>query len=419
MGKDRLIALIISVVVAVLFGVIVKGINQNNASSKNIVTPINDVKKSDVPNNGGSSKEVQNKPVKKVQKENIKEVKKEPEMYVLVASCNIKKDDIIKTENLSWDLWPKKNISESYISKDEKGNYTHPSLTMESLIGLTAKIDILKGAPITKSFLLEGEVDKSRYALEISAGKRAVAVPVDQMSVKNFVFAPNDFVDVYFCNRTKVIRNVRILALDDFTNKKEESENVDNKVNIQNTKLPQTVTLELSPVKVDYLMKNMKGSVFLAMVSNEETDDIKEADDSSEYEQDDSEFEDEKEDKKDIEKKSDKNESDKVNKEKDTQKDEEHTDEKHSNEKSNGDTDKNIDENHKDGDKKNEHNENPKKDNEEDDGDDEDDEKPKEKTLENDPEDLILIIRKDKAQLFDTSRIGLNQQQQQQGDDDE
>lgn len=414
MRKDRIIALIISVVVAVLFGVIVKGINKNNLSSKSFIS---NTKK----NEAKSSASIKNEPVKNtknqsgtsVQKtqynsENKKEEKKDQDMYVLVAYNDIKKGDVIKTEKLKWDLWPKKNISDNYISKDNKGNYTHPSLTMESLIGLNAKIDIPKNSPITKSFLFEGEVNKSNYALEISPGKRAISVPVDQMAVKNSVFAPNDFVDVYFCNRTKVIRNVRILALDNFTNKNE-SEELTNKKPSVDVKLPQTVTLELSPKKVDYLMKNMKGSVFLAMVSNEETDDIKDSDDSSEYEQDDSEFEDsdnkeESKDKKESENKAQEEKKENVTKEEHSDKDEQES---------------NNEQNEKNGKEENESKQDQKQQEEEEE---EEEQQPKEKTLENDPEDLILIIRKDKAQLFDTSRIGLNQQQQQQqqeGDDDD
>ena len=295
MIKDRVIAFIIALIVAVLFGVIVKTMHNNTfQSGTGLKSSVESYSKS----SGNSSNKIHDDIQKNTFKtsnqvtltnnrNNLNTKKQDTDAYVLVSDIDIKQGAMIKSENFRWDLWPKKNVSDAYIAKDINGNYLHPSLTMESLIGLSAKINIPKNSPITKGFLLEGEIKKESYSLNISPGQRAVSVPVDQMSVKNSVFAPNDFVDVYFDNKTKVMRNIRILALDNFTNKISDY-NV-NKGKID--KLPQTVTLELSPKKVDYLLKHLKGAVVLVMVSNEETHDIKEAEDISDYTQPDSDFE--------------------------------------------------------------------------------------------------------------------------------
>lgn len=245
MTKDRWIALIVAALISVGSGFIMKNIvGERNAKISEDSTKV--VAKNNSDNNKNA----------KV----IEKIVSKPVVKVLVAKNDIHKNDYLTNEKVKWDVWPKENVSADYIAQDETGKYLHPSLTLESIVGLSAKNDISKNSPVTVSLFFK-KTDVKKKSIVVKDGMRAISVPVDSTSIKNNVFEPGDIVDIFFDNKTKHINNVKILAFDS------ETENSDkNHEEKTSTKVPQTVTIEVAADKVNYILENLHGGVFLVMV---------------------------------------------------------------------------------------------------------------------------------------------------------
>ena len=194
---------------------------------------------------------------------------------VLVAKNNISIGDVLISKNVEWVKWPVENISREFISKDEKGKYVHPSLTFESIVGLVANSNIVKGVPISVKMFIKKTSSKNN-SIKLRKGMRALSVPVDKNSLKHNAFKPGDIVEVYLPNKTKKFSNVRILAFDSKTEvSKYEAELSKHNVS-EHKEFPDTVTLELTEDQAYTMWQNLKGGgVYLVLMSEYDTDEKK------------------------------------------------------------------------------------------------------------------------------------------------
>lgn len=152
-----------------------------------------------------------------------------PSKSVLVARADIKRGQILRPEDLVWQVWPEGGIDKNYIVL---GGPKKP----ESYAGWVAKNPIGGGEPITEGRII-APGNRGFLAAVLHAGMRAISVPVTVTSgISGFIF-PGDYVDLLLTysvpappsaggdKDTKksnydhkaaetVLRNVRVIAID-------------------------------------------------------------------------------------------------------------------------------------------------------------------------------------------------------------
>jgi pilus assembly protein CpaB len=165
---------------------------------------------------------------------------------VLVATRALPPGTIIDPEAIKWVPWPNEMIEGAYYSKKDE-------IDLKSLHGTVVRFAIPAGQPISQTAVVKPG-DRGFLAAALGAGMRAVTFPVDTKSaVAGFVF-PGDRVDLILTQDVPgggdgpplhasetVLRNVRVLATDQRTDKQ-----TDDKGNTVVTTYS-TVTVEATP----------------------------------------------------------------------------------------------------------------------------------------------------------------------------
>jgi len=166
---------------------------------------------------------------------------------VLIATRALPVGTIIDAEAFRYQPWPEGLVQEAYYIRGGEGE-TDP----QSLIGTVVRSEITAGQPVTRGALIRpGE--RGFLAAALGPGMRAVTVAVSATSgVAGFVF-PGDRVDLVLTQEVQgggdgsplrvsetIIRNIRVLAVDQRINARDE----DGNQVAQNTS---TVTFEATP----------------------------------------------------------------------------------------------------------------------------------------------------------------------------
>ncbi|MBV9550917.1 MAG: Flp pilus assembly protein CpaB [Alphaproteobacteria bacterium] len=137
---------------------------------------------------------------------------------VLVAAQDIAFGKRIAAEDLTWQAWPKANLSPRYVMQRTGVN------AMTPMIGAIARSSFVKGEPILDQKLAH---PKGGYMSSLlPAGMRAVAITTTPETSVNGFIMPGDFVDVIvtssekkdgadFYSGMKVLSAVQVLAIDD------------------------------------------------------------------------------------------------------------------------------------------------------------------------------------------------------------
>ena len=173
-----------------------------------------------------------------------------PAKSVLVARAGVVRGQILKPDDLAWQVWPDGTLDKSYILLGAR--------TPESFAGWVARNPIAAGEPLTESKII-APGNRGFLSAVLRPGMRAVSVPVTRTSgISGFVF-PGDQVDLLITytipapkeasdksgnnsNEDKpkvaetVLQDVRVIAID---------QRVDTKVG--EPILAQTATLEVTP----------------------------------------------------------------------------------------------------------------------------------------------------------------------------
>ena len=148
-----------------------------------------------------------------------------PAKSVLVAHVDIKRGQILRPEDMSWQIWPEGGLDKNYIVL---GGPPIPPKSPESFAGSVVRNPIAAGEPITDARVV-APGSRGFLAAVLRPGMRAISVPVSITSgVAGFIF-PGDQVDLmltYSIPATQlggtfehkaietVLRNIRVIAVD-------------------------------------------------------------------------------------------------------------------------------------------------------------------------------------------------------------
>jgi pilus assembly protein CpaB len=166
---------------------------------------------------------------------------------ILVATRPLPVGTIINAEAFRYQPWPQGLVQDTYYARGA------PGADPQSLIGTVVRTEISAGQPVTRGAIIRpGE--RGFLAAALSPGMRAVTVGVSTTSgVAGFVF-PGDRVDVMLTQEVSggdgsglplrvsetIIRNIRVLAVDQRINTRDENGN-------QVVRSTSTVTFEATP----------------------------------------------------------------------------------------------------------------------------------------------------------------------------
>jgi pilus assembly protein CpaB len=165
---------------------------------------------------------------------------------VLVAKKALPVGTIVDADSFTFQPWPKELMQSVYYVENQ------PDGDPKKLLGTVVRYQITAGQPVTRGSLV-GPQDRGFLAAALSAGMRAITVPVSTTSgVAGFVF-PGDHVDMVLTQTVDgggdgpplkvsetIIRNLRVLATDQRVNDKNE----DGKTEV---KTFSNVTVEVTP----------------------------------------------------------------------------------------------------------------------------------------------------------------------------
>jgi pilus assembly protein CpaB len=148
-----------------------------------------------------------------------------PSKSVLVAHVDIKRGQILRAEDTSWQIWPEGGLDKNYVVL---GGPPVPARTPESYAGYVARNPIAAGEPITDARVV-APGSKGFLAAVLRPGMRALSVPVSITSgIAGFIF-PGDQVDLMLSYSVPstvlgggyehkaietVMRDIRVIAID-------------------------------------------------------------------------------------------------------------------------------------------------------------------------------------------------------------
>jgi pilus assembly protein CpaB len=188
----------------------------------------------------------------------------DPTVKVLVAQQQISVGDILRSNDLVWQTWPKDAAAEGYLTQSARPN------AQTELADSIARAAFLKGEPIKPEKLIksgEGGV----LAAILPAGMRAVSTKISEDTAAGGWILPNDRVDVIVTKKQHegggrpdaqvsetLFRNIRVLAI---------GTELDHKDN-HSAAIGKTATLELTSNQAEILaLNNSSGEISLALRS--------------------------------------------------------------------------------------------------------------------------------------------------------
>jgi len=143
-----------------------------------------------------------------------------PSKSVLIARADIRRGQILKPEDLSWQIWPEGVLDKNYVVLGTR--------TPESFAGWVARNPVAAGEPITEAKII-APGNRGFLAAVLRPGMRAMSVPVTITSgISGFIF-PGDQVDLMITHgiptgtgsggyehkaAETVLRDVRVIAID-------------------------------------------------------------------------------------------------------------------------------------------------------------------------------------------------------------
>ena len=185
---------------------------------------------------------------------------------VLVAKGEINLGQTVKADDMQWQTWPTASASSSFIKRSDRPDAPN------QLAGAIARGSFMAGEPIREQKLVKA--DSGFMAAILPSGMRAVSTEIAPETGAGGFILPNDRVDVLLTRRVKnpdprgnqqelvqtetVLRNVRVLAIDQAPKEKDG----------QNAVVGKTVTLELKPDETTALASaRQAGTLSLALRS--------------------------------------------------------------------------------------------------------------------------------------------------------
>ena len=185
---------------------------------------------------------------------------------VLVAKSDLETGQVVKPEDIGWQLWPSEAAGPTFIKKTDKPN------AVEELTGAVARSPFSAGEPIRESRFIKGNGSGYMAAI-LPSGMRAISTEISPETGAGGFILPGDHVDVILSRRDKeqerrggvevftsetILSNVRVLAVD---------QTVEDK-NGQKVVVGKTATLEMTSRQAEALsLARQLGTLSLALRS--------------------------------------------------------------------------------------------------------------------------------------------------------
>ncbi len=185
---------------------------------------------------------------------------------VLVAKSDLTRGQVIEASDIGWQTWPAAAANSSFIKKSEQPN------APDQFVGAIVRVGMVAGDPIRGPYVVMAK-GSGFMAAVLPAGMRAVAIDISPETSAGGFILPDDRVDVVLTRRDKaaekqtgvekfvsdtVLRNVRVLAID---------QTLDDKNGVK-VVLGKTATLELTEPQAEILtLSHQLGTVSLTLRS--------------------------------------------------------------------------------------------------------------------------------------------------------
>ncbi len=184
---------------------------------------------------------------------------------ILVAAADVPAGQFIGQQHVRWQAWAPEHITQAFIKNA-------PTEKADAYIGAVVRQGIRAGEPILKGQLVKPQ-ERGFLAAVLDGGKRAIAVPITNVTgIAGFVF-PGDRIDLILTHSIRsqdddkvsqrrasvtVVRDVRVLALDQDANDQGEAK----------AKIAKVATLEVNPKQAEVLTLALQlGTISLSLRS--------------------------------------------------------------------------------------------------------------------------------------------------------
>ena len=173
---------------------------------------------------------------------------------VLVAKTDLSRGNVIGNQDIGWQTWPAAAANPNFVKQAERPN------AMNDFVGAIVRVSMVAGDPVRDPYVVMAK-GSGFLAAVLPAGMRAVATDISPESGAGGFILPDDRVDVLLTRRDKasekatgvekftsdtILRNVRVLAVDQAVEEKEGTKNVLGKTATLELTQPQAETLALS-----------------------------------------------------------------------------------------------------------------------------------------------------------------------------
>jgi pilus assembly protein CpaB len=185
---------------------------------------------------------------------------------ILIAKNDLSRGQLIGEGDVGWQLWPEVAATQSFVKKTERPD------AMQQFVGAVVRIPVAAGEPIRDPAVVFAK-GSGFLAAVLTKGMRAVSMEVSAENGAGGFILPDDHVDVILTRRDKtaekligvekivseaILRNVRVLAIDQAVEEKAG----------QKVVVGKTATLELNPDQAETLaMSRQLGTLSLALRS--------------------------------------------------------------------------------------------------------------------------------------------------------
>jgi len=182
---------------------------------------------------------------------------------VLVAKGDIQRGQTLSPADVSWQAWPATTATGNFIRKTDQPK------ALENLSGMIVRAPFVGGEPIREAKLVNAKGSGFMAAI-LPTGMRAVSTQISPETGAGGFILPNDRVDVIMTPRGNrdadkggvssetILRNIRVLAIDQTVEEK----------NGQKVVVGKTATLELLPGQAETLALSQQiGTLSLALRS--------------------------------------------------------------------------------------------------------------------------------------------------------
>jgi pilus assembly protein CpaB len=185
---------------------------------------------------------------------------------VLVAKTDLGTGQVVNEGDVGWQTWPAASASSSFIRKTDRPE------AVKDFVGAVVRTPIAAGEPIRDSKVVVAKGGGFMAAI-LPHGMRAIALDVSPETGAGGFILPNDHVDVLLTRRDKaaekitgvekftsetILKNVRVLAVDQAVEEKEG----------QKVVIGKTATIELDPQQIETLaLARQIGTISLTLRS--------------------------------------------------------------------------------------------------------------------------------------------------------